>query len=261
MKQNKKDNQVNWADLLKEAVNKKGILSQAYSAFHDYSLGNQMLAFMQCLERDIEVSPINTYNGWKGLNRQVKKGAKAISLCMPVTRKYKGEDKKTGEEKEQTYQSFIFKNNWFLLSDTEGDEVPPLKLPEFDVKQALKNLDITEITFEYPNGNVQGFAAGRDIAVSPIAALPHKTRFHEIAHVVLGHTVEFKKVDSEKTKKDIKEVEAESVAYILCSVLGLEGIEYSRGYIQHWLKGQPIPEKSARKIFATTDKILKAGIV
>jgi hypothetical protein len=32
------------------------------------------------------------------------------------------------------------------------------------------------------NGSIQGFANGRDIAVNPLGALPHKTTFHEIAH-------------------------------------------------------------------------------
>jgi hypothetical protein len=38
------------------------------------------------------------------------------------------------------------------------------------------------------DGNCQGYARQRTIAVSPLAELPEKTRFHELAHVVLGHT-------------------------------------------------------------------------
>jgi hypothetical protein len=36
-------------------------------------------------------------------------------------------------------------------------------------------------------------------------------------------------------------------------------MEESRGYIQHWLNGEEFPEKSARRVFAAADKILKAG--
>jgi len=32
-----------------------------------------------------------------------------------------------------------------------------------------------------------------------------------------------------------------------------------RGYIQGWLQGDSIPEKSAQKIFRVADQILKAG--
>jgi hypothetical protein len=49
------------------------------------------------------------------------------------------------------------------------------------------------------------------------------------------------------------------VAYILCSVLGLPGLNESRGYIQSWLSGSEITDKSAQKIFGTAEKILKAG--
>lgn len=43
-------------------------------------------------------------------------------------------------------------------------------------------------------------------------------------------------VDSEWTAVHIREVEAESVALIYCETLGLDGSEFCRGYIQHWLK-------------------------
>ena len=42
--------------------------------------------------------------------------------------------------------------------------------------------------------------------------------------------------------------------------LGLDGAEYCRGYIQSWLAGAEIPERSAQKIFHAADQILKAGI-
>lgn len=57
----------------------------------------------------------------------------------------------------------------------------------------------------------------------------------------------------------IKEVEAESVAFILCSILELPGQPESRGYIQNWLAGQEIPEANAKRIFGAADRILKAG--
>ncbi len=43
-------------------------------------------------------------------------------------------------------------------------------------------------------------------------------------------------MDSEQTARHIREVEAESVALICCETLGLEGTDFCRGYIQHWLK-------------------------
>ena len=56
-----------------------------------------------------------------------------------------------------------------------------------------------------------------------------------------------------------KIAEAEAVALLCIESLGLTGSEYCRGYIQSWLKGNKIPEKSAQKIITAADKILKAG--
>jgi hypothetical protein len=56
----------------------------------------------------------------------------------------------------------------------------------------------------------------------------------------------------------LKEVEAESVALLCLESLGMDGAEYCRGYIQNWL--HVIPERSAQRIFAAADKILKARI-
>ena len=62
--------EVQWKQLLEEAVSKPGTISAAYSAFWNYSAGNQILAYMQCEARDITVGPLATYKGWQGLGRQ-----------------------------------------------------------------------------------------------------------------------------------------------------------------------------------------------
>ena len=49
---------VSWAALLDEAVRKPGFIHQAYSRFHNYSLGNQLLALFQCLTRGIQPGAI-----------------------------------------------------------------------------------------------------------------------------------------------------------------------------------------------------------
>ena len=246
-----------WSALLSDAVNKEGIISSAYTVFHNYSVANQLWAWSQCLSRDIELSPIATYKKWQTLGRQVKKGEKALTLCMPVTINKKDDNgQKTGD----VFQLFTVRANWFTLSQTEGDDfVNEVKTPEWDKELALSKLGITEVAFNNPDGNCQGYATGKNIAVNPVAQLPHKTRFHELAHVALGHTTEMTMSDSERTPRDIREVEAESVAYICCSILGLKGLEESRGYIQHWLSGNEIGDKTAQRIFGTAEKILKAG--
>ena len=65
--------------------------------------------------------------------------------------------------------------------------------------------------------------------------------------------------DHDRTPRSLREVEAECVALICCESLGLAGTPESRGYIQHWLGSQVIPDRSAQRIFKAADTILKAG--
>ena len=262
-----KQSQPDFAQLLKDATETPGIVSAAYSMFHNYSIGNQILAWMQIRDRGLELGPITTYNGWKKLGRHVTKGQKAIVLCMPVTCKRKSE---SPDEPESVFTRFVFRPNWFTLAQTEGATFEPPAPPEWSKSAALAALDITEEPFTHLDGNCQGYAQDRKVAVSPIAEYPYKTLLHEIAHVVLGHTAEAGALtDSERTPRSLREAEAEGVAMLCCAALGLPGLEESRGYIQHWLQNGSdyvsagaklaIPETSARKIFKAADQILKAG--
>ena len=248
----------NFSQLLESAVNDAGVLSTCYTTFHGFSIGNQLLAWSQCLERDIPIGPIATYKRWSELGRQVKKGQKAIALVQPVIGNKK--DAVTGEKTGDTYRLFVLKNYWFVLDQTDGPTYSPEQvIPQWDKAKALAALNISEVKFDHYDGNCQGYAASRTFAINPIAVFPHKTTFHEIAHIVLGHTTEGRCDDNESTPRDIREVEAECTAYILTNILGLGGVEESRGYVQHWLKGQQISDKSAQKIFSAANKILEAG--
>ncbi|HVG20136.1 MAG TPA: ArdC-like ssDNA-binding domain-containing protein [Blastocatellia bacterium] len=249
------DNQTKWTELLQQAVSQPGLMLKAYSAFHGYSLGNQVAAMIQCQTRGIEPGPINTYPGWQKLNRQVRKGEKAIWLCMPLLRKMKDE---TSGEDQTVITTFVWKPHWFVLSQTDGEPMPMPGILEWDKEKVFTVLGIKEIPFTDTNGNIQGYAQKREIAISPLAAMPHKTLFHELAHVELGHTAETSFTDSEQTPRSLREAEAEAVAMLLCESLSLPGEGFYRGYIQNWLRGDAIPEKSAMKIFGAADRILKA---
>jgi antirestriction protein ArdC len=256
---------VEWSVILADAVAKPGVISEAYRRFWNYSVGNQLLALFECWSRGIEPGPIHTFVGWEEIGRHVKNGEKAITLCMPVTVRRKQQkrdeaDDAAGKEKTETFTKFVFRPNWFVLSQTEGSPYQPADLPEWQEERALEWLKIRRVPFDHPDGNCQGYAKTRNVAVSPIAFAPHRTLFHELAHVVLGHTAELGQLDDhERTPRNLREVEAEGVALICCESLGLGSAEHSRGYIQHWLQGDSIPENSAHRIFRAADQILKAG--
>ena len=70
-----------FSDLLESAVTEPGIVLRAYHAFHGYSVGNQILALVQCAERGIAPGPISTFMGWKEKGRHASAGAKRRSSC------------------------------------------------------------------------------------------------------------------------------------------------------------------------------------
>lgn len=254
-----------WSTLLVEAVNKPGLIMKAYSNFHSYSLGNQLLALVQCQMRGLQPGPINTFPKWRELGRHVRRDERALMLCMPITCKRRNETTNEETDGEGTFTSFVYKARWFVLTQTEGEGLQPQVIPEWDAKRALAALAIDQIPFDSTDGNCQGFARKRQIAINPVAQLPHKTLFHELAHVAIGHTTEADFADTEKTPRNLREVEAEAVALLCCESLELEGADYCRGYLQNWLyqgvgfDASAIPEKSAQRIFRAADQILRAG--
>jgi antirestriction protein ArdC len=269
-----------WTELLVQAVNTPGVIADAYSRFWNYSIGNQLLALFQCMQRGIEPGPIHTFVGWRDLDRHVKKGEKAITLCMPVTVRCSRDSAAHHRDAEQmlpvavraedaqqsgrmlTRTCFVYRSHWFVLSQTDGAPYVASEMPQWSESRALAALGVQRTAFRHLDGNVQGYAtAARQVAVSPVAFMPARTLMHELAHIVLGHTEELQRMedDDSATPRDLREVEAEGVALICCSSLGFGGEEFSRGYVQHWLKGQSIPARAAQKIFKAADQILRAG--
>lgn len=224
-----------FVELLASAVNEPGTISASYPQFHSYSIGNQLLAWAQCAQR-------------------------GIPLGQPVTIKRQADSDDNATPDAEILIRFMYRPRWFVLAQTDGQELPPAEIPSWDKARTLDALNIQEIPFDCPDGNIMGHARKREIAISPLNPLGHKTRFHELAHVLLGHTMEGVQADGEITPRNLRECEAEAVALVCCAALNLPGVEASRGYIQSWWgAGNAIPERSAQAILRVADQILRAG--
>lgn len=257
-------NTPHFADLLNRALTEPGMIHDGYSRFWNYSIGNQLLALAQCAERGLRPGPLATFPKWKELGRHVMKGQRALVLCQPVTMRRTVETTTaagTPQTEDLTFTRFTYRPRWFVLAQTDGADYRPAPTPGWDADRALAILQITRVPFDVTDGNTWGFARrGRQLAVSPLSPMPERTLIHEIAHIALGHVDDRDEQDGPTLSRSDREVEAESVAYIVTSALGLPGAEYSRGYLQHWLKaGGRLTERTAQRIFATADQILKAG--
>lgn len=254
---------VSFNDMLKEVVTEKGVISECYSMFHDFSVTNQIIAYYQLKGMGLPIKPIACASAWKKQGRYVNEEEKerAIWLRMPNTKKYKDTDEE-GNEVESFRTFYNFRPNWYSLSQTyspKGKSYYRLRpSTDLDIDKVVKAFDIKKVEYDSVDGNCQGycFPEKKEYAINPLAENPIKTAIHEIAHILLKH-------HTDNMTRNLHELEAETVAYIVLSVINgasESDLEKMRGYIQAWFKGNVIPEQNARRIMTVADKILKAGL-
>lgn len=243
---------VDWPALLTQALTLPGQLGTTYCRFYQYSFQNQILLWSQGV-----TEPCAPFSVWKSLGRiPVKGGGRYVMHPVP----FRKTNKKTGEE-EVVVCRFRLKRTTFPYSNTEGPEVEWPELPAWDWQRALATLDIEQVPYSLVDGNTQGYALGRQVAVSPVAVYPLKTGLHELGHIILGHTAAEDLDDGEMLCRGVREFQAEAVAYLLAHEIGLTqwAPEESRAYIQGWLGNQEVSERHIRSVFGAVDRILAAG--
>ncbi len=145
-------------------MKKPGFIHEAYSRFHNYLLGNQLLALFQCFERGIQPGPLATWPKWKEPGRYVKKGEKALTLCMPFACKrthtvIPQSGNGTEQDEEFTFTHFTYKSHWFVLAQTEGAEYKPAAIPEWNEQAALTgSCDDAFLAKLTPEGRALGYS-------------------------------------------------------------------------------------------------------
>ena len=245
--------------------------------FHNYSFNNTLLITMQKPEATL----VAGYQAWqKKFNRQVKRGEKGIQIIAPAPYKEKQEIEKTdpetgeivigedGQPETEVVERVITKfrvTTVFDVSQTTGEPIPEFEVSELegdvliyhDFMEALKTVAPVPISFIEIDGEAKGFyqIVDKYIAVQPgmSEAQTMKTAVHETAHAVLHDRDQ---MEAEGVVKDqlTKEVEAESVAYVVCNHFGLDTSEYSFSYIASWSSG-----KNMKELRASMDTIRKTS--
>ena len=217
---------------------KYATLLKMMSKFHNYSFNNCLLIMLQCPY----ASYVSGYSTWKHtFHRSVKKGEKAIRIIAPCLHKHVDED--TGEE---TVYTTYRATSVFDISQTmqiPNTEAIKLGIEELhgDVKDydcilnAIVETSPLPVSYEQTVGGIKGFYApveNRIVVGSGMSELQTiKTLLHEISHALLHNPDAIKE---RKTDRDTKEIEAESTAFIVSSLLGLDTSEYSFEYIANW---------------------------
>jgi antirestriction protein ArdC len=252
--QQRQKREIDWRRLIEVALETPGSVGDVYNRFYDYSFLNQMFLRMQGVSE-----PVATYKRWQSLGRQVLRGSKAYAIVRPIVIEKKNDD---GDIEDKLLR-FKPVNCLFTVSQTEGDDLPPAETPGWELDLALKTLDVRQMSYELIDGNTQGYSYKREFAINPVAAEPTHTMFHELGHIVLGHTAPDAKSQQEYAQhRGTKEFQAEATAYLTLNeleVLTPDSAAHSRGYIQGWLRNERPPDVTIRQVFAATDTILKAG--
>jgi hypothetical protein len=255
---------VDWPRLLDEALAAPGDLGSVYSRFHPYSIGNMLLFRMQGVHE-----PIASASTWKRVGREVTNWRERKDVIVPVYTKEPPtdpqEEETPAEKRERVARLIGFKavRAVFPLSATDGPELPPQPTPSWDLQLALGKLGIREVPFDNTNGNLQGWSHGTEFAINPIAVNRLKTIYHELGHILLGHTLPHR-YEEYQAHRGVMEFQAEATAYLVMNELELmddESASHSRGYIKHWLGEEQPPEQAIRQVFTAADRILRAGRV
>lgn len=247
------DRTIEWAKLLDQALTTPGSVGNVYNRFYNYSFLNCLLLMMQGA-----TEPVATYDRWQKMGRQVRKGEKAKEIVRPITVKIKDED---DADKVRMFQKFKHVRCLFEYSQTDGEELPPFEIPYWNVGRAHLALNIHRIAYDSLDGNTQGYSRERGYALNPVAVYPEKTRMHEIAHIMLGHTTQDFHAEY-VLHRGLAEFQAEATAFLVMKELDVltdEMATVSRGYVQGWLGSNKPSDAAVRAVFKAVTEITRAG--
>ena len=231
------------------------------SRFHSYSANNCLLIAMQRPDATL----VAGYRAWQDkFGRQVRKGERGMRILSPVVVTVKGEgddvgealDGSAGDGPRRRLAGFCLATV-FDVSQTEGRELPTLGVDELTggvaryeaAMRAVSEISRYPVSFEDIPGGAKGFFSRSEpkrivIQKGMSQAQTLKTAIHELAHSVMhdsGPTGEGPALPGRATR----EVQAESVAFVVSSWLGLDTGDYSFGYVAGWSEGKDLSELRA----------------
>ena len=229
----------------------------AQSKFHNYSWGNVLLILAQ----NPDATRVAGYRTWQSLERQVKKGEKAIRIIAPAYYKRRETDEQTGEEVERQV-TFFRSAAVFDYSQTEGKPLPEVPVPVLDsdagveLYARLENVARDEgLTVQRGHERfrareqMMGFyePEGRLIAVRKAAQLQMtKTLAHELGHHFAEHT----------SSGPESETEAEGIAYVVLAHHGLDSGSRSFPYVATWAQDKAVLKAALARIQQVSTTII-----
>lgn len=233
------------------------------SGFYQYSLLNQICATHEfyAIYGKFPEGVWATFNQFKRKHgRFLKRGSRGVHMVRPQKFTYEVVDQETGESELKeglTFKPFVV----FDLSQTTGGE--PLEdnnkitgnasMTEAEIDEIIKKhwkLIITDYELVHGSTNTKDYIK---LSYHENTTINSRisTRIHEIAHIKLNH------LDRE-VSRPIAELEAESVAFMVTTMLGLKN-EKSRLYIANWngLDAREAVKERSQLLIKTAEEIVK----
>lgn len=243
-----------------ESENYKNYLS-TMSQFHNYSLNNTMLIYMQKPDATL----VAGFNKWKDkFGRTVKQGEHGIKIIAPTPYKKKIEQEKVDPETKaviigkdgkpvietKTVTIPMYKPvTVFDVSQTYGRELPQLaatlkgNVKDYEhFKEAVMKSAPVPMKFAPLKDNTDGLFSRESQSISIREGMSEVqtvcAMIHETAHSMMHN---YKPGEVPKEQK-FEEIEAESVAYSVCKYFGIDTDANSFGYLASWSQGKDISE-------------------
>ena len=235
------------------------------SQFHNYSFNNTLLIAMQKPESTL----VAGYSSWsKKFHRQVKRGEKGIKIIAPAPIREKEEIEKfdpetnepvlrpDGQPETEEVEHIIPRfrvATVFDISQTYGDPLPELDTPElmgsvenFGIfMEAIGIVSPAPMRYAEIEGDAKGYYSNTNKEIVIQEGMSEKqtmkTAVHEVTHAMC-HDRDVMEELGEKKNQMTREVEAESVAFTVCSYFGLDTSDYSFPYIAGWSSDMDMKE-------------------
>lgn len=233
-----------------------------YDGFHQYSFNNTMLIYMQ----NPSASLCAGFNTWKNKKRYVKAGEKGLKILAPITETVLREvpvldddgkpildengKEQTKKVKEKVFANKFYVTSTFDVSQTEGEPIPELSYSGTSEKVenygALKKVleEIAPFPVEYTDELQEGCDGRCSYTAEQIYirndmedAKTVEVLIHEIGHAYMHDKTRFEEAKEHLkviSDRDSREIQAESLSYIVTHKLGLDTSGFSFPYIAAW---------------------------
>ena len=239
------------------------VLTQYLSAmgrFHNYSFGNIMLIARQKPDAT-NVAGLRT---WNSLGRFVKRGEKGILILAPMIGRKKADSaaEPTVDAKQSQAQLYGFRAVYvFDINQTEGKDLPTLTEVQGDVsgyrERLVKFVESQGITLNYSDKIAPAKGLSHGGKISLLSGMQPAEEFSTLAHEI-AHEILHRGNRRTLTTKQVRETEAEAVAFVVSQSIGLDTGSSSADYIQIWHGDANLLRESLEAVQQTAAVILGA---